>query len=320
MERRLHLFWPLVLIAAGVLWILINMGRLPASNLWALAYLWPFLLIAAGLGLILRPYWSYAGAFLSLLSVAALFLGVLAAPSLGWNHAPLEGLDGGWIIGGSSVRGSGKVITQTREVKDFTAVHVDYPASILIRQGNAETFTIEAEDNVVAAIRTQVTNHVLEIDSVPGPRVYIAPTRPVKITITVKDLGDLDFNSAGDITIQGLQTQDLQVRLDGAGSIKLTDTKLGSLVASLQGVGSMQANGTVQDLTVNVDGMGSFNGPQLRSQVATVNLNGLGSADIWADDQLTASVNGMGSVNYSGGAQVTKSVNGLGSVNYKGSK
>ena len=38
MERKLHLFWPLALIAAGVIWILIEVGSIPAANLWALAY------------------------------------------------------------------------------------------------------------------------------------------------------------------------------------------------------------------------------------------------------------------------------------------
>jgi len=320
MERRLHLFWPLVLIASGAIWILINTRVIPASNLWALTYLWPFLLIAAGLGLILRPYWRYAGATMSLVVVGGLFLGVLFAAQLGWNRVPVEGPSGAWFFVPPNARGSGHVITQTRDVRDFTSIHVDYPAMVLIRQGTAESLTIEAEDNVVAAIRTQVVNHVLEIDSVRDHTVYLAATRPVNITITVKDLSDLDFNSAGDITVQGLHTTALRVTLDGAGSIRLEDVQLGSFDGRLQGVGSLQANGTAENLDIRVDGMGSFNGGELRSQSATVSLNGLGSADVWADRKLTADVNGLGSVNYSGNAQVTKSVNGLGTVNFTGSK
>jgi hypothetical protein len=117
-----------------------------------------------------------------------------------------------------------------------------------------------------------------------------------------------------------LKTKALESTLDGAGSIKLLDLQLDSLDARLSGVGSMQASGTAKTLTVQVDGVGSFDGEKLKTQDATVSLNGLGNANVWADDTLTASVNGLGSVNYSGSAEVTKSVNGLGTVKFTGTK
>ena len=58
MMKQRSLFFPLALIAAGILWIMIGMGRLPVQNLWALAHIWPFLLIGAGVSLILRTYWA----------------------------------------------------------------------------------------------------------------------------------------------------------------------------------------------------------------------------------------------------------------------
>ena len=50
MQQKRSLFGPLLLIAAGVIWLLIRAGTIPSSNLWALTYIWPFLLIAAGIG------------------------------------------------------------------------------------------------------------------------------------------------------------------------------------------------------------------------------------------------------------------------------
>ena len=320
MERKYHLFWPLVLIATGVMWILIQTGRIPASNLWALAYVWPLLLIGAGLALILRPYWRYAGALMSVLAVGGLFLSVLFAPQMGWNRVPNPGLDGGWFLNGSTARGSGNVVTQNRAVSGFTTIHLNYPASVLIRQGSTESLTIEAEDNVAASIQTQVVNHDLEIDTQQNHRLFVVPTRPVRITITVKDLNELDFNSAGDVTVQGLKSDAFKALLDGAGSIKLENLQVGALDAQLSGAGSLEAAGAAESLTAQVDGLGSFEGASLKCKTANVTLNGLGSANIWADEKLTASINGMGSVSYSGNAQVTKSVNGLGTVNFTGNK
>ena len=46
MNQR-SLFWPLTLIATGVIWLLVSMNVIPAANLWALTYIWPYVLIAA---------------------------------------------------------------------------------------------------------------------------------------------------------------------------------------------------------------------------------------------------------------------------------
>jgi hypothetical protein len=321
MERRLHLFWPLALIAAGILWLLIELGQVPASNLWALVYLWPLFLIGAGLGLILRPYWRFAGAVVSAIVIAVLFFSVVFAAQIGWNHVPGIGANlGPWYAFGATARGSGNVITENRDVKGFTTVRVGYPGSVVIRQGNSESLTIEAEDNVVAALRSEVVNGVLQIDNRRRDRVYLTPTKPVKITITAKALKEVVFEAAGDLTVQAVQGTDFRVELSGAGNVNLDNLKVQSLNAILSGAGSLHASGTADRLNVNLNGLGSFDGAALRSQTADIELDGLGSADVWVDKSLTADINGLGSVNYYGNAQVRKTVNGLGTVQYKGTK
>jgi hypothetical protein len=92
------------------------------------------------------------------------------------------------------------------------------------------------------------------------------------------------------------------------------------LDCTLSGVGSIRASGTANSETVHVQGLGSFNGGDLHSQEASVNLDGMGSATVWADNNLNANVDGMGSVNYFGAAQVIKAINGLGSIKSLGGK
>ncbi len=320
MEKRLHLFWPLTLIGAGVLWILIEMGRLPVENLWALTYLWPLLLVGAGVGLILRPYWRYAPALISAVVVVALFAGVIFAAQLGWNRVPDFTTGGAFFLGGSTERGSGHVITESRAVQGFSAIHISYPANFTIRQGSTESLSIEADDNVAASIRTQVTGDVLEIDYLRDHRVFVTPTRPVNISITVKDLKEISFDSAGSVAIQGLKTDALTTQLSGAGSITFDNLAVKSLITNLSGVGSVHASGTADTVDARVDGLGSLDAQNLRSQRATIMLDGMGNATVWAESDLTANISGVGSVNYYGAAQVTKNVSGLGNIHYMGAR
>ncbi|MBI3739098.1 MAG: DUF2807 domain-containing protein, partial [Chloroflexi bacterium] len=289
------------------------------ANLWALVYLWPFLLIAAGLGLILRSYWKYASVVIDVLVIGGAFLAVLFAPQLGWAHVPDYMFSGDVGMIGVTEKGSGHVVTESRNVQNFTAVEISYPAQVVIRQDDVESLTIEAEDNVIADLRTDVVNGTLEIDA-SHRRLRVAPTKTVKITIVVKDLARLHFQSAGTVQLEDLKTDDLTILLDGAGTLTLDQIQLQSLNCSLNGAGTIKASGEVNSMTIDLNGMGSFDAPDLHSQTATVKLDGAGSATVWVDKNLDAEIDGVGSVHYYGDPNLTQNIDGLGSINRLGSK
>lgn len=78
------LFWPIVLIGAGIIWLLFNMGVLNQANIAVVFRLWPLLLIIAGLDLLFGRNSPMLGALIGLggliLFIALMFVG----PSLGW--------------------------------------------------------------------------------------------------------------------------------------------------------------------------------------------------------------------------------------------
>jgi hypothetical protein len=76
-HRRPSLFWPLVLIGAGVMLLLSNLGYVPWSSWNVLWRLWPVLLIALGVDVLFGRR-SMAGALLSGVLMIALFGGVIA--------------------------------------------------------------------------------------------------------------------------------------------------------------------------------------------------------------------------------------------------
>lgn len=321
MEQKRSLFGPLLLIAAGVIWLLIRAGTMPSSNLWALTYVWPFLLIGAGIGLILRPYWAYTSILMDVLIIGGCALAVLYAPQMGWDHPSAMytfNFGGEDMYLRSGVRGSGNVVTETRQVSGFDAIQVDYPANVFISQGGTETLKIEAEDNLLPGLKTEVKGNELRIYYKSQDGKHVNPTKIPVITITVKDLSALNFSSAGEVTVDGLKSEDLKVSLDGAGNIKLNDIAVSTLSVNLSGAGGTTASGSTEDLSLNISGFGSFNGKDLKSRTASVNISGAGSATVWAEDQLSASISGAGSVNYYGTPNVSKQISGVGGVKHVG--
>jgi hypothetical protein len=321
MKTRRSIFGPLLLIAAGAMWLLIQYGSVPSGNLWALTHIWPYLIIAAGVGLILKPYWAFTNIALDVLIVAGAVLAILFAPRLGWdNPAFLAFANHGEVFFGPTERGSGNVITQAREIGAFDSLKVEYPARVLITQGEAVTLEISAEDNLLPGLKTQVNDGTLEIFYRKTGEKNILPTRPVTLNITVTDLNSIDFSSAGELTIDGLTTDRLRVNLSGAGNLELKDIDAKELSVNLSGAGSMTASGTGNNLDVNISGFGDLKAGNLHSHTARVTISGAGSATVWADERLNVNISGAGSVNYHGAASVSKQINGLGGVNHVGDK
>jgi hypothetical protein len=322
MKQNRSLFGPLLLIAAGVIWLLVKSGNIPSGNLWALTHIWPFLLIAAGLGIILKPYWQYTSLALDVLIIGGVVLAILYAPQLGWARPSMFAVfnNNGDIFMGPGERGSGNVVTETRDVSGFRALEIDYPAQVFVKQGNQESLEIEAEDNLLPGLKTEVRNGVLQIFYRTERGKHINPTEVVKITIVAKDLADVEFNSAGELTIDGLETDNLDVSLSGAGNLRLDEVQLQGLGVNLSGAGSMTASGIADNLDVNISGFGDFKGADLHGKVARVNISGAGSATVWVDEDLTAGISGAGSISYYGSASVSKQISGVGGINHVGNK
>lgn len=87
MQARMQyrsLFWPLILIGVGVVWLLTNMGVLSLAGISVLFRLWPLILIVIGLDLLFGRRSPAVGGLIGLGAVALIVVLMLVGPSLGW--------------------------------------------------------------------------------------------------------------------------------------------------------------------------------------------------------------------------------------------
>lgn len=318
--RNRSFFWPFFLIASGIVWLLIEVRTIPFENLWALMYIWPFLLMAAGVSLILRVRWPIARFLVSGLTVLGMLLSVVFAAQLGWNRAPAWNFISIGNFNGS-VRGSGVVVSQTRSLADFTSIEINYPVELTVQQGSANSLTVTAEDNLIPQLATRVSGSTLHIEnSQPDWTRRVTSTRPVILQLTVKDLQQVDFPSAGSMSVGKLQTDHLDLNISGAGTVNLSALTTTRLTVNLSGAGNITASGTADKLKLDISGFGSFNGADLASQTASITISGAGNATTWVKTNLNATISGTGSVRYYGAPNVSREVSGLGSVSGMGAK
>jgi hypothetical protein len=314
------IFWPLILVAAGILWLLSNAGVITANNLWVLVQFWPVLLIAVGLDLLARQRWPWVGNLVALITVTLAVLAVVFAPRLGFAAAGANWI--GWFpYAWGATPGSGRVVTQTREVRDFRAVSISGIGDLNITPGDVEALSIEAEDNVVSEFQTEVRGGTLYIRlAQANGMMRVRPTRPIQLNLTVHQLTSVEQSGAGNILVSKLTTDQLQAILSGAGSLRLDGLSTDQLRCTLSGAGSLTVSGRAANTSVDVSGLGTSHGDDLQSASASVNISGTGGARLWVTNDLYVNISGLGSLGYYGHPTLSKNVSGLGSVQALGDK
>jgi hypothetical protein len=240
------------------------------------------------------------------------------------KHLSLFFLIGAVVLSACSisvVEGSGHIITENRSISDFHAVKLSAFGDLTITQGTSESLTVQADDNLMKLIRTEVVNGVLEISFDNNTwTTYYMSGESIKFDLTVVNLDSISFAGAGKITVTNLNVPELSTSLTGAGSMSLSHLTAEKLAVQLSGAGSLNADGTVSTQEINLSGVGSYSAADLKSTDASVSLSGVGSATVWVTDTLDITVSGAGSVGYYGEPQITKNVTGLGSLVNKGTK
>lgn len=240
----------------------------------------------------------------------------IALPAAAFFFCGCEGFD--LALNAESLRGSGKVISEKRDVRGFRRVELAGSGELSIGQGNTESLSVEADDNILPRIKTDVVGDRLRIGIEHG--VSIHPTAPIRYNLVVRDLAGLELSGSGKIIAGTLHCSDLAVDLSGSGSIRLDQLSADNLRAEIDGSGSIEIPGKVTHQDVQISGSGSYHARDLESRSAKVSIDGSGDATIWVHDSLSSDISGSGNVGYYGSPNITKSVSASGRVRSLGDR
>lgn len=192
-----------------------------------------------------------------------------------------------------SIKGSGRVVSEPRKVVDFTAIDLEGSADVQVAFGTSESLVIEAEDNILPRIETVVQDHRLIIRTKSG--AIVIPTRPIRVSVTLKSLDSVTLGGSGNITVPELKADSFKAALDGSGNITV--------------------GGAVDLVNISLDGSGNVNCGSLKARAASVALTGSGNISVYARDSLDATLSGSGNIRYAGNPpNINKTVSGSGSI------
>ena len=193
-----------------------------------------------------------------------------------------------------SVKGSGNISTETRDIRDFSGVDVSGVFQVEITAQKDFGVEIEADDNLLSLIKTEVRGGVLRIEA----KERLSSEHGLKIRISAPDIDSIDASGVAKVTLAGVKNNELRIDTSGASKVNI--------------------DGETANLTIEVSGASSINAENLKAENANVDASGASHVSVFATAELKSDASGASKIVYSGGPKnVEKRSSGASSVREK---
>lgn len=182
---------------------------------------------------------------------------------------------------------------QVRSAPAFTSISVHGPISVTVDAGKAQSLTVRGDPKFVKDLSSEVVNGELRLRL--DDKRYKSRHDDPRVVITMPALRALDVEGAGEIKLNQVRGERLDVNYRGAGRVEI--------------------NGEVKTFSMKAEGVGEVDAKKLVANDVDIRFRGVGEASVYAKDKLDATVQGMGNLTYYGKPRVVnKSASGIGSV------
>jgi len=227
-------------------------------------------------------------------------------------------------------------------------------------QGEDADLIIEAEDNYIDRIEVQIIDDRLVISIENKWFDSWVPTEPIHYYLTLPELTDLQLNGAvlfemdeleagnlhmecngtsslelgeliaDNITVDiagaaklnsdSFESNTLTINIAGVSNVDIKDLQTQSLTIDISGGGAIDLAGSVSLQEIDIDGAGSYQADDLRSDSAEIYSAGAASITVWVEESLNIECDGAAMVSYYGTPSVYQNNSGLAVVESLGAK
>ena len=198
------------------------------------------------------------------------------------------------VAGNITVTGNQNVITQNRSVTAFHAIKVSGGIDVELLQGKELKLQVEADENLVPLIRTEVKDGDLNIYHDES----IRNAKTMKVHVTFQNIDAITASGGCDIiSKQKLGFATLRLDLSGGCDVKL-DCKAGKLDMLISGGCDVVLTGEAENCSINASGGCDVKASQFYLKDCTVDASGGSDVEINAKGELNLKASGASDITY----------------------
>ena len=186
---------------------------------------------------------------------------------------------------------------ETRNVGEFNEIGLAIPANLYLTQGSKNEVVIEADEDLLEKIETEIEGSCLNIKF---EKWYnYKGMGNINIYITVKEIQKLVISGSGDIVAKSaIKSDKLKFVISGSGSVLIDDLTSNDVCAVITGSGDVRISGKskANSVDVTVTGSGDFESANLEFEKGEFNITGSGSIEAFVSGELEAFITGSGKI------------------------
>ncbi len=216
--------------------------------------------------------------------------------------------------GGRSIKGNGKVTTETIQVADYDEVNVVGSMDVTLVKGSEGSIKVTTDENIQEFIEITSIAGKLKIttrNTING----LSTKKGINIEVPFTDLNAVSLVGSGDInSTDTIKASSMDLSLTGSGDINLV-IEAENLDSNLTGSGDIRLKGNATNFKVKVSGSGDYEAGALRADYTDAYVSGSGDLQVNAKKRIKARVNGSGDITYSGNPEkVDTKISGSGDI------
>lgn len=210
------------------------------------------------------------------------------------------------------VTGSGTLKKESRSASSFKSISTSGSFNVYITPGSGGSIEIEADDNLLPYIVTEVEDGELQLHVKKG--YNIKPTQKITVNVSMAEVKSLAASGSGGFYSKGTLKGD-KVELGISGSVIIDmDLKAEKLEVGVSGSTKISLKGNVTKVEYGISGSASVDALALQSETVEVGVSGSGDLAVFAEKKLDISISGGAKVRYKGNPSINQSSSGSAKV------
>ncbi|MGD1889543.1 MAG: head GIN domain-containing protein [Cyclobacteriaceae bacterium] len=200
------------------------------------------------------------------------------------------------------VRGNGNVLTETRFIAPFSAIVITGSVDVYLSQDEEESITIEADENLLDVIATEIEGNTLRIYE----KKNIRKAESRKVYVNFQEINSLIAKGATDVYSRSpLQAETLELGISGASDVTL-EVYVDELICRVKGAADAYLSGEAGVMIAKVSGSCDLEAGRLVTQVCQIEASGASDAQVHAIESLDAKASDSSDIEYRGNPEILR--------------
>jgi hypothetical protein len=214
-----------------------------------------------------------------------------------------------------SERAEPAFVSEVREAAPFSSIFFAGSGALFIQQGEEEGIRVEANENFLPYIKTQITNGTLYIEEKPVNGLQgVASPSSHQVYVTFKQIDRVTLAGQGTIVAEReIKQRDLTIKVSGTGKVDLL-LNCENLMATITGSAEYILKGKADNQDIQVSGTCLYDALRLNSLQTSVDIRGSGQVSVNVKNQLNIVITGQGLVRYIGQPKISQKIFGSGKI------